>query len=278
MAAIELKGDMSADRFVKGEWHQCRAPVADICVQPEGSIDCQILFGERFRVLESRQNWSFGQSERDGYCGYIEADLLSPCQSSTHRVISLSSHIYRQPDIKSRPAPLWYPFGARIAIDNEGDNFCQIVGGGFVPSMHLCHEESRPQDHVPLARLFLGVPYLWGGNGPLGIDCSGLVQMVLMMTGFSCPRDADLQWQWMTKKPSREDVRTGDFVFWNDHVGIIDEKGGLIHANAHHMQVVREPLEEVCERISTQNESEFLGFAHPPKRPCQYTEATLPDV
>ncbi len=48
-------------------------------------------------------------------------------------------------------------------------------------------------DPVAVAALFLGTPYLWGGNSRDGIDCSGLVQAALLACGIACPGDSDLQ-------------------------------------------------------------------------------------
>jgi cell wall-associated NlpC family hydrolase len=49
----------------------------------------------------------------------------------------------------------------------------------------------------------------------------------------------------------REKVRRGDLVFWKGHVGVMCDGESLLHANAFHMQVAREPLEMVVERIAT---------------------------
>ncbi|WP_442190929.1 NlpC/P60 family protein, partial [Rhizobium leguminosarum] len=40
---------------------------------------------------------------------------------------------------------------------------------------------------------FLETPYLWGGRSGLGIDCSGLVQLAMLMTVRAAPRDTDMQ-------------------------------------------------------------------------------------
>lgn len=40
---------------------------------------------------------------------------------------------------------------------------------------------------------FTGVPYMWGGASPNGVDCSGLVRHVFMMNGIMLPRNASQQ-------------------------------------------------------------------------------------
>ncbi len=73
---------------------------------------------------------------------------------------------------------------------------------------------------IRLARLFLGVPYLWGGRSmPLpasptdaGVDCSGLVNLVFRALGKDVPRDAHDQWL-ASDRLDAEDLRAGDLIF-----------------------------------------------------------------
>ena len=46
-------------------------------------------------------------------------------------------------------------------------------------------------------------------------------------------------------------LNAGDLVFWNGHVAIASGDGTLIHANAHHMSVVEEPVATVVARIAS---------------------------
>jgi cell wall-associated NlpC family hydrolase len=45
-------------------------------------------------------------------------------------------------------------------------------------------------------------------------------------------------------------LQRGDLVFWHGHVGIMQDGKTLIHANAHHMAVASEPLDDAIARIA----------------------------
>jgi hypothetical protein len=90
------------------------------------------------------------------------------------------------------------------------------------------------------AKQFLNVPYVWGGKTPFGLDCSGLVQLVLNLAGFSFPRDA---WQQaeigeeLVFEKSRPEPEEGDLLFFRraenriHHVGISLGGSQFIHAS-----------------------------------------------
>jgi len=44
------------------------------------------------------------------------------------------------------------------------------------------------------SKLFVGVPYLWGGTTPFGMDCSGFTQLVYKVNGIQLRRDSGEQW------------------------------------------------------------------------------------
>jgi len=85
------------------------------------------------------------------------------------------------------------------------------------------------------AEHYLGVPYVWGGNGPNGLDCSGLVCRVYReVAGKELPRTTDVEFTAGTPVDSSS-IRPGDLVFFNtegyvSHVGIYIGHGRFIHA------------------------------------------------
>ncbi|GAA1187191.1 cell wall-associated NlpC family hydrolase [Kitasatospora gansuensis] len=68
---------------------------------------------------------------------------------------------------------------------------------------------------IAFASAQLGKPYVWGGNGPSGFDCSGLVQQAYRRAGISLPRVADDQYAAGTPISSGQ-LRRGDLIFWSN--------------------------------------------------------------
>ena len=96
---------------------------------------------------------------------------------------------------------------------------------------------------------FVGVPYVWGGKTAAGLDCSGLIQTALQAVGKAAPRDTDMMEKALGELTALSQVRRGDLVFWKGHMGVMLDESRLLHANAFHMMVAIEPLEDAVARI-----------------------------
>jgi cell wall-associated NlpC family hydrolase len=130
---------------------------------------------------------------------------------------------------------------------------------GYVEAAALDHAAPKStwsvaNDHVAAAEAFLGEPYVWGGRGGAGIDCSGLVQRGLSAIGISAPRDSDMQRDALgILLEDGAPRRRGDLIFFPGHVGIKYAQDELLHATRHHGRTVIEPLSEVVERVKAKN-------------------------
>jgi len=94
----------------------------------------------------------------------------------------------------------------------------------------IIHGLRKAQLVVIIARQYLGVRYVYGGNTPSGFDCSGYTRWVFAKVGVQLPRTAASQ-AWMGRRDA--DPHIGDLVFWNQpatHVGIYIGNGMFIAA------------------------------------------------
>lgn len=254
VAAAGLQGAAEAARFVTATPQQVCVGVADLLHEP-GAIgrERQLLYGEDFNVLEVANGYAFGQSSKDGYVGYIRASELGEPVDATHVVTSRATHLYAAADIKSADIHA-LSFGARLRIVSAEGSFFETHNGLFVPKPHVRPAKVALSDPASVAQLFFGAPYLWGGNGSAGIDCSGLVQAAFLACGHACPGDADMQQETLGTLTNDSEFKRGDLVFWKGHVAIVVDGETLIHANAFAMAVTYEPIEAAIERIAAQGE------------------------
>lgn len=98
--------------------------------------------------------------------------------------------------------------------------------------------EPRSATAVDFALSRLGTPYLWGGTGKGGYDCSGLTMQAYRYAGISIPRTSRAQYAGLPHVPlSRAQV--GDLLFWARkptdpttiyHVGIYLGGGMMVNA------------------------------------------------
>ncbi len=255
LAATALRHVVTAPRYADPRPMEVVADLAPVLAEPDpgAGLVTQALFGESVAVYEDRDGWSWVQLGTDDYIGYLRSSDLGPTSAGkNHKVSALRTYRYSRADLKSPPLGL-LSHGSPRSVVGRTDEYFEISGGGFVHGGHICELDHAETDFVAVAERFSGAPYLWGGRSSIGLDCSALVQLALAAAGVSAPRDSDMQMvlgrALPVPGPDLQGLSRGDLIFWRGHLGIMTDEMTLLHANAHHMEVAREPVTEAVRRI-----------------------------
>jgi membrane-bound lytic murein transglycosylase B len=129
---------------------------------------------------------------------------------------------------------------------------------------------------VAYADAQLGLPYVWGGNGPdhgdAGFDCSGLTHAAYVAAGIPTPRTAQGQYDAGPRLASGEEPAIGDLVFYGTpdrvhHVGLYTGDGWMINAPTFGM-----PVRTAHYRWPG---DDYLGATRPAARPGSLLPAQL---
>ncbi|MDX3910370.1 MAG: C40 family peptidase [Sphingobium sp.] len=259
LADVSLAGVLFSAHYAQAAEMSCVAPGTPVRAGKSLSAECvsQLLRGEIFHVLDVNAEWAWGFCGHDGYVGYVRREALDVREIATHRVTAALAPVFAEPDIKSRIVDAW-PRGSLFPATSE-DAFLHCAEG-YVHSRQAAAVETAETDWVAVAERYIGQPYIWGGRGYQGVDCSGLVQTALGQCGRAVPRDTDLQREGIGNPlPDGAALQRGDLVFFPGHVGVMVDETQMLHANAFWMATVIEPLADVIARLKPDHDQPVLA-------------------
>ncbi|MEM6263034.1 MAG: NlpC/P60 family protein [Bacteroidota bacterium] len=203
----------------------------------------QLLFGEFALFLKEKGSWWQVQNLTDQYEGWVNAESLLGIEEETFESIVGYRYLFTANGslIKPDGTYLRLPLGARLPLTPDPKRYFQLTLGEHSwilgPEVVENHRFAGPEAIIEVARMFLNVPYLWGGRTSFGIDCSGLTQTVFHMCGLKLPRDTSLQIQEGTEVDFDE-KQPGDLAYFSkpnqgrvSHVAIIAPEEKVIHAS-----------------------------------------------
>lgn len=138
------------------------------------------------------------------------------------------------------PAPLHPPEVARAPTP-------VAEWGGPAASFDDAGTETRrvTSQVVEIALESIGTPYVWGGTGADGFDCSGLIQFAYGQVGILLPRIGRAQiGSGSPIVPEPRNLRPGDVLGFTedgdsatDHVGLYVGGGEFIHSSSRGVRV-----------------------------------------
>jgi len=121
---------------------------------------------------------------------------------------------------------------ARRQLENAGNGSGGYGGSGqtpIVPPPSTGHGSAV----ASAAESYLGVPYVWGGTSPNGMDCSGLFVLAFSAVGIPVPHYSGAQYAMGTPVPVSS-LQPGDLLFYgpggSEHVSMYLGGGMMVEA------------------------------------------------
>ena len=166
----------------------------------------------------------------------LDTDLLKPGRK-----------ILLEPDVVSEPKNYDSILSQSVRLDPEVyiEDGIKKTSESEAPGLK---EFSMKERLILFAKKLLDIPYRFGGNSLLGIDCSAYVQRVYSLIGINLPRSARAQFS-EGDPVDKEELSIGDLVFFRtyasfpSHVGIYLGNNLFIHASSRGKKVTIDSLE-----------------------------------
>lgn len=218
----------------------CNLAVVPLRAEPSDKAEMisQVLFGEHFEILEEEKKWINIKLAHDHYEGWICKKQYKEIPSSYFDELNLNyidfpkcNSIINSINWSEKNEKQIITIGSILPFYNKG------IGKIYKDQFQLEQDSIDENNVIEIGKSLLNTPYLWGGRSPIGIDCSGFVQLCYRMVGIFLPRDAYQQAEIGDDVSFIEVTEPGDLVFFDNdeghinHVAMIIEPGKVIHAS-----------------------------------------------
>ena len=212
--------------------------VANLRDEPHHSAQLvtQATLGMPVKVFKvDNGNWYYVQTP-DGYLAWVDGGGIENMSSeefknwkSTEKLIYLKPYGAGYSEAKS---------DAQVVSDLVAGDVVELVSEqkGFFEVKYpdgrkafIKKDEAKPykkwlnsldssgESLVKTSKTLMGLPYLWGGTSPKGVDCSGFTKTVYFLNGMVIPRDASQQvfaGKLVDSTKNFENLIPGDLLFF----------------------------------------------------------------
>ena len=147
-------------------------------------VSSQIIYGEKVRVLGTKNKWIKIRTLSDNYSGYIKKEKLKRKLKIIFKTSKLKTRIFSQNKIKD-----FLTFNSRLPVLSKRKNFIEFEKGKWIKKKDLKPINHKDVNFVKILNYFRNCRYIWGGKSFKGIDCSALIQLFYLYNNKFFPRD-----------------------------------------------------------------------------------------
>ena len=211
--------------------------------------------GTKMTITGESGNWyKVSYSGRDGY---VSKDYMTTTKPGNGGGSTSQTGYIKGNDVRLRSGAGTnysilgtYNNGTPLTITGTSGNWTAVtINGvkGYVNSTYVTTTKSdggsKPSGSigetiVATAKQYMGAPYVYGGMSPSGFDCSGFVNYVYKLCGYSMSRVASSIYNNNGTYVEKANLQLGDLVFFASnsssigHVGIYIGNGQFIHSSS----------------------------------------------
>ena len=194
-------------------------------------ISSQLLYGEKFKILDKKKEFLKIKTHYDNYIGYTKLSKFTKDFKETNKVSVLKSRIFTSPNnLKKSKTKKFLPFASKIQIIKKKNNFVMFEKNKWLRAKDINPINQKNKNILKILKLFLNCKYKWGGKTFNGIDCSALIQLIYKFNNKFFPRDTVDQIKFKKGSKKKIKFRLGDIIYWKGHVAICISSKKLIHA------------------------------------------------
>jgi len=224
--------------------------LANIYSRPssKSEITSQILYGEKFRILDKKKSWVKIRTNYDNYIGFIKKSNFYKSFKPELKIFKFKSKIFIKKNKRFIPSKNYLYFASGVSILSKNKNFIEFKKNKWIKKSDTKKITHQEKNFIKILKLFLNSKYLWGGKTSDGIDCSALIQIYFYYNRTFFPRNTKDQIKFCKKNKKKKLVK-GDIIFWKGHVGICLNDRKFIHAYGPKKKVIIMPTKLTIDLI-----------------------------
>ena len=146
-----------------------------------------------------------------------QAPAASQAPASSSAAPESTASTTTTPVASSSTAPQTEQLSATQSTNNNNNTNTATVSANQTQTSTDTSRQAKVQAVIAVAEQQIGKPYIWGGKGPTGFDCSGLMYYAFLhgagvnIGGWTVPQESS------GTQVSLDALQPGDLLFWGNH-------------------------------------------------------------